>query len=100
MYNLLIIKEKCLRCGVIVDTEAEFKMGYMNVDIYHIGDELKWATGLSKAPHQKRPPDGNSTGEGYVCCPNCSRDFWVKIQVEHDVIVHVEVDHMKKGYIE
>lgn len=41
MYNLLIIKEKCPRCGVIERTEAEFKMGYMNLDSYNLGDEIR-----------------------------------------------------------
>ncbi|PSK20251.1 hypothetical protein C7R94_05180 [Brevibacillus sp. NRRL NRS-603] len=100
MYNLLIIKEKCPRCGVIERTEAEFKMGYMNLDSYNLGDEIRWASGQCKPPHQKRPSGGNATGEGYVCCPCCGKDFWLIIIVQHDVILQVEVDYTKNGYIE
>ncbi|KHL91172.1 hypothetical protein QW71_36195 [Paenibacillus sp. IHB B 3415] len=99
MYNLLLIKEECPRCGAIVNTEAEFKMGMMNLDTYKLGDKLTWAIGQARPPHQKRPYDGSSIGEGYVCCPNCEKDFWVLIRIEHDTIVDVKVDKTKTGYI-
>jgi uncharacterized C2H2 Zn-finger protein len=99
MYNLLLINEECPRCGEIVNAEAEFKMGMMNLDTYKLGDVLTWATGQCKPPHQKRPLDGSSIGEGYVCCPNCDKDFWVVIKVEHDTIIDVKVDNTKTGYI-
>lgn len=72
MYNLLLINEKCPRCGEVINTEAEFKMGRMNMHTYILGDILTRATGQCKLPHQKRAVDGNAKGEGYVCCPKCN----------------------------
>ncbi|MEJ8307392.1 hypothetical protein [Saccharibacillus sacchari] len=100
MYNLLLINVKCPRCNESVNAEAEFKIGLMNLDTYKLGDELKWAIGRAKSPHQLRPQNGDSIGEGYVCCPNCEKDFWVVIKIEHDIISSFEVDITKKGYIE
>ncbi len=41
MYNLLLISIECPKCSAIVNTEAEFKMGMMNLDTYKLGDTLK-----------------------------------------------------------
>ncbi|XOK60598.1 hypothetical protein ACJ7K1_29470 [Paenibacillus elgii] len=99
LFNLLLFNGERPRCGAIVKTEAEFKMGMLNLDTYNLGDALTWATGKSKPLHQKRPFNGSAFGDGYVCCPNCEKDFWVSIKVEHDKIVDVKVDNTKNGYI-
>lgn len=100
MYNLLLVEVECPRCKAIVHAESEFKMGLMNLDTYRLGDELKWAAGRARSPHQRRPQDGSSVGEGYVCCPNCEKDFWIIIKIEYDAISGIEVNDEAKGYIQ
>ncbi|WP_143536094.1 hypothetical protein [Saccharibacillus sp. O23] len=75
-------------------------MGLMNLDTYRLGDELKWAVGHARSPHQRRPQGGSLMGEGYVCCPNCEKDFWIIIKIEHDVISGIKVRDEAKGYID
>jgi hypothetical protein len=77
--------------------EAEFKFGHMDVLNYRVGDAPRWGGGL-RTP-RRRPVDGNYIGDGYVECPSCRRDFWVTIDVVHDVIQSVEVNPAKPGYL-
>lgn len=100
MYNILKVTLDCPRCGEKAEMEAEFRFGFLNLDTYRIGDTLKWddrGKGL-RFPKQ-RPPNGDYVGEGYVVCPACNKDFWIKITVRHDRIVSAEIDPDKPGYI-
>ena len=98
MYNLLKINLKCPHCGVESEMEAEFRFGFKNLDIYHLGDKLRWE-GAGISTPRKQPLDGNYTDEAYVECPNCHRDFWLTVRVLHDVISSATIDLSKKGYI-
>jgi hypothetical protein len=78
--------------------ELELFFGYGNLISYKIGDRVEWLKGKS-VKNGGRPEHGNMEGEGYTECPNCQRDFFVKVHVESDVIVGVEPDMNKKPYI-
>lgn len=71
----------------------------MNMDIYSLGDKIRWSEGLAKKPHQKRPENGNFSGDGYVECINCTKDFWIEIAIENDTINKVNIDLTKNGYV-
>lgn len=97
IYNYLEFTTVCPRCHTRQPVEANFRFGSRNLDHYRPGEKLCWE-GSAPIP-RRRPPDGNYTGDGYVECPHCHRDFWVTIRVEHDVIASVEVDAARPGYV-
>jgi len=99
MYNVLILNIISPYCGYEGEMESEFKIGYLNIDSYRLGDKIKWADGIAKKPHQRRPLDGNFTGEGYVECPQCLKDFWLKIFINNDTLTDVTIDSSKTGYV-
>lgn len=97
MYNYLETALQCPHCGNRSIMEAEFRFGWQNLDRYQLHDRLRWHGGV-QTPRQ-RPESGNYTGEGYVECPHCHRDFWITIQVQNDVITSAEVDLARPGYV-
>jgi len=97
MYNLLDLVLECPRCGLIGAAEAEFRFGFRNLDRYVLGDRLRWTDDPETT--RGRPTDGNFTGEGYVECSVCRRDFWIDIEVRHDRLVAATIDRNKPGYI-
>ncbi len=99
MYNILRLNLRCPFCNYDGEMESEFKIGYMNLDSYKIGDKIKWSQGVAKKPHQKRPKNGNYCGEGYVECPNCNKDFWLNITIENDIITKADINLAKTGYV-
>lgn len=99
LFNILETKLKCPRCGFESEMEVEFKIGYLDLQTYRLGDKLTWASGIAKCPHQKRPNNGNFIGEGYVECPNCKKDFWITINIQNDILTKVKLDLTKQGYI-
>ncbi|HOL87360.1 MAG TPA: hypothetical protein PLK32_08405 [Defluviitoga tunisiensis] len=99
LYNILKLNLKCPFCNYEGEMEAEFKIGYLNLDIYNTGDKIKWVEGLAKQPHQKRPEGGNFCGEGYVECQNCNKDFWLEIFIENDRITKAKINFDKAGYV-
>ncbi|MEW6159666.1 MAG: hypothetical protein AB1813_19730 [Verrucomicrobiota bacterium] len=63
-----------------------------------IGDRYPWAE--RKQPHNGgRPEGGAADGEGYMECPHCHKDAFLHVLVRDDVIVGVEPDATKSGYI-
>ncbi|MFV8751695.1 hypothetical protein ACNOYE_14215 [Nannocystaceae bacterium ST9] len=46
-----------------------------------------------------RPPLGDMQTDGYVVCPNCENDYFVIVSVKRDIIVAVEIDSTRQGYI-
>jgi hypothetical protein len=98
IYNYLEFKGKCPHCLSELELEVDFRFGFRNLDRYRIGDELRWHGDGLNTP-KRRPSQGNYVGDGYVECPNCKKDSWVKISIEGDVIKSVDVDHARGGYI-
>jgi hypothetical protein len=66
---------------------------------YRLGDTLDWGDGKGLRFPSQRPSGGNYTGDGYIECPDCKKDYWVTITVEADVIVSAVVNPAKPGYI-
>ena len=97
-FNTLLTVLTCPHCGHRGDMEVEFRFGRRDQLRYRLGDRLVW-TGGGGAKPLRRPADGNLTGDGYVDCPHCRKDFWVTLRVRADVIAEVAVDHTRSGYI-
>lgn len=98
VYNYLLLKVICPRCGVEADMEAEFRFGLRELTYYHIGDRLQW-DGMGVKTPETRPEEGNYDDEAYVVCPRCERDFWLVVSVRKDIIVKAMVDPTKQPYI-
>lgn len=98
LYNILRVTTTCPRCNTKSEVEAEFRFGLPELAVYRIGDRLRWYGKGSQVP-QNRPEGGNHTGEAYVECPNCRRDFWLNVEVRADIIHSVEVNAARKPYI-
>jgi hypothetical protein len=98
IFNYLCLNVICPRCGVETEMEAEFRFGLRELIHYHLGDTLRWDGPGVKTP-DTRPDNGNYSGEAYVVCPHCQRDFWLKVDVIEDVLGSATVDPTKAPYI-
>jgi hypothetical protein len=78
---------------------VDLYFGYRQVLDYRLGDSYEWWTDQRPVRDGGRPPEGNLGGEGYSVCPNCKKDFFVKVIVRSDRIVRAEPDRSKKPYI-
>ncbi len=91
LYNLLDASITCPRCGKFSEkVEFELFFGDRQIKRFKIGDiyQLKKAENIN-----------TTEGEGYAECPICSKDFFVKVEVEDSKIKFVEVNSEKFGYI-
>lgn len=98
-YNTLRTSVTCPRCGVAVETTVDCYFGYRSemVDL-KIGERYPWAA--RKQPQNGGRPEGGSVdGEGYMECPHCHKDAFLRVIVRDDVILRVEPDATKRGYI-
>lgn len=99
LYNILQISLTCPRCGSVVETTVDCHFGFVSemADL-KIGDRYPW--------DERRPPQGGGRleggtmdGEGYMECPLCQKDAFLRVLVRNDVIVGVEPDAEKSGYL-
>ena len=61
-----------------------------------IGDRYPWVA--RKQPQNGgRPEGGTVDGKGYMECPRCHKDAFLRVLVRNDVIVGVEPDTEKPG---
>jgi hypothetical protein len=97
-YNLLKATLGCPHCGSVVPVNVEFRFGLLEFREYEVGEALEWGTRGLRYP-RVRPAGGRFTGDGYVECPVCGRDYWVSIDVSADVIQSVRVIVDRPGYI-
>ena len=93
MFNTLEIEFYCPKCQHTSKTEVEFKVAFLNLDRYKIGDKLIWGDGFMRKTRieNRRPNNGNYISEGYVECPNCYQDYFLNIIVKDDVILKPEI---------
>ena len=98
-YNTLHTTLRCPRCGVEVDATVDCHFGYTSEMVeLKIGDRYPWLP--RKHPQNGgRPEHGTVDGEGYMKCPRCHKDSFFRVLVREDVIVGVESDAQKPGYI-
>lgn len=98
-YNTLHAGITCPHCNTTVDTEIDTYFGdTLQMQSLLIGNAYPWRPGQD-VDHGGRPEGGNIDGEGYTVCPNCQRDFFVKVVVRGDKIESVRPDPDKPGYI-
>jgi uncharacterized protein (UPF0212 family) len=98
-YNILHTSLNCPRCGNTVDTAVDCHFGdtAMMADL-KIGDYYPWKPG--KQPQNGgRPQNGTVDGEGYMQCPHCGKDAYLRVVVRNDRIVGVELDMQRLGHI-
>lgn len=93
LYNLVTGHIVCPRCQQSSEMEVETRLGDVSqIQSLHLGDRYPWCK-------NHRPEQGNACGEGYCECPQCGKDFFVRVWVEADVLVRLEVDATQSGYI-
>jgi hypothetical protein len=99
-YNILQTNITCLHCNALVDVEIELRFGNtLRMEKFVIGDYYRWVSG-KPVQNGGRPEKGNLEGEGYAECPNCRRDFFVKVMVREDKLESVKPDTEKAAYIQ
>ena len=64
-----------------------------------IGDRYPWVP-RKQAQNGGRPENGSLDGEGYMECPRCHKDSFLRVIVRDDVITAVEPDADRHGYIQ
>ena len=98
-YNTLHSALTCPRCGEQVETEVECHFGSTpQMSHLKIGDHYPWLPG--KQPENGgRPEQGTVDGEGYMECPRCGKDAFLRVLVREDVIVGLEPDTERRGHI-
>jgi len=100
MYNILVVRMTCPHCSNVSNMEAEFRFGFLNLDQYQLGDKLRWDDHGGGLRHPRQLPDGgNYSGDAYVECSICHRDFWLVVNVENSIIKSVCIDPTRKGFL-
>jgi hypothetical protein len=82
-----------------VDTTVDCYFGNVaHMQDLKLGDCYPW--GDRRQPQNGGRPEGGSTdGEGYMECPRCHKDAFLRVLVREDVIVGVEPDTEKRGHV-
>ena len=99
IYNTVHATVACPRCGVLGEVEIEVRTGNTSqMANLHIGDKYPW---VARIPPKNggRPDGGNVDGDGYMECEFCHKDSFMRIIIREDIIVGVEPDYGKRGYI-
>jgi len=98
-YNTLRSSLACPRCGAVAETNVDCHFGDTSQMIeLKIGDRYPWVP--RKQPQNGgRPENGTVAGEGYMECPQCHKDSFLRVIVRDDVITVVEPDRDRHGYI-
>ena len=98
-YNTLHTSLKCPRCGSEVATTVNCYFGYVGeMAGLKIGDRYPWRERL-QPQNGGRPEGGTTNGKGYMECPRCHKDAHLRVLVRNDVIVSVEPDPERPGYV-
>ena len=95
LFNVVVGRVTCPRCGRGVEAEVETRLGYMHeLATVRVGDRYPW--NHPDMP-SRRPPGGAAVGDGYCVCPACGRDFFLDVVVEADRVTRLEPT--RPGYI-
>jgi hypothetical protein len=98
-HNQTTVELACPRCGVIGPMDVELHFGFGNLIKLKIGDRYPFVDDRKAVHNGGYPPEGNMDGTGYVECPNCCKDFWVKALIRAGVLTAIAVDSEKIPYI-
>jgi len=98
-YNILHAELSCPRCREMVTTEIECFFGNTAPMLkLRIGDKYPWVP--RRQPQNGGRPEGRRvTGEGYMDCPACGKDSFLRVVIEDEVIDGIEPDPTRKGYV-
>lgn len=96
--NYVIAEMRCLRCGKDAEMEIETFFGLCEMKSYRIGDAFASWHPRRIVRNGGRPENGDLDGEGYVECPVCRLDFFVKVHVRADIVTAVSPDPDKRPY--
>ncbi len=98
-YNILHALVDCPRCGAVVGADIECRCGDTTqmVDL-RIGDIYPWVRGR-QPQNGGRPKGGRFVGDGYMECPTCKKDLFLRVVLDDDKITAVEPDSSRRGYI-
>jgi hypothetical protein len=98
-YNTLNTTLACPRCGSIGEVEIEMHFGNTAQMVeLTIGDRYPWVPRV-QFHNGGRPKNGMIDGEGYMEYDHCHKDAFLRVVVREDLIVRVEVDSKKAGYV-
>jgi hypothetical protein len=98
-YNTLHTRIACPRCGVVGEIEVELRLGNTaRMQHLHVGDQYPWVPRV-QPQNGGRPEGGNVDGEGYLECQTCHKDAFVRVLVRNDIIISVQPDTNRQGYI-
>ena len=93
-YNHLHISLVCPRCGASVDTIVDCHFGYTAaMESLQVGDRYP------VRPDSPLAESVSADGEGYMECPRCQRDAFLRVLVRGGIIIGVEPDTGRHGYI-
>lgn len=83
---------QCPRCGVVATHDVEAHIdGQGAAKPYRVGDIVDWLP--EEISHRIEQADG------YAVCERCSKDFFVRVEIDDDRIVAVHIDTSRAGYI-
>ena len=98
-YNTIRALLICPRCGAEVETHLDCHFGCTgDMADLKIGDRYPWTPGR-QAQNGGRPEKGTVDGEAYMECSLCQKDSFWRVLVREDVVVGMEPDAQKAGYI-
>ena len=93
-YNCLHASLVCPRCNASVTTVVDCHFGYTAaMESLRVGDHYPLQPG---SPPAERV---STDGDGYMECPRCQKDAFLRVLVRDGVIVGVEPDTERQGYI-
>jgi hypothetical protein len=98
-YNRLHVLLTCPRCQVTSEAEVALYFGDTSqMQEIRLGERYPWVP--RKQPQNGgRPEGGNWDGEGYLECEHCHGDSFWRAIVREDVLLRVEPDFEKPGYV-
>jgi hypothetical protein len=97
-HNIVKASVTCPRCGNVTHGDIEGFVGFGNLTVYHVGDNIEWVPRKSVA-HGGRPPHGTLDAEGYAVCDNCGKDFFVTLEIRNDKLEAVKPTSKRPGYM-
>lgn len=98
-YNVLHTSLTCPRCGAVVDTTVDCYFGNVgDMEDLKLGGRYPWRDRV-QPQNGGRPEGGSLDGPGYMECPRCHKDSYLRVIVREDVVMRVEPDTDKRGFV-